>query len=279
MLEDEKMSVIKVENVSFKYDNERPYVLKNISMEIPQGKVIAIVGHNGSGKSTLARLFNALLTPTKGKVFVDQLDVSEKQNLFEVRKRVGMVFQNPDNQIVSSIVEDDVAFGPENLGIKREEIAKRIDFALSAVGMTEFKKRAPTKLSGGQKQRIAIAGALAIQPDVLVLDESTAMLDPKGRDEVMDVVMKLNEENETTVVLITHYMEEVVQADEVYVMCNGEIIDKGTPAEIFSHEETVLKAGLDFPIATKIATALKEKGFAFQKPVLDKEQLLKELCK
>ena len=216
------MPILKAENVSFSYD-KKTEVLKDVSLEVKRGEYIAIIGHNGSGKSTLARLFNALIVPDFGKVYIDGLDTSIKDNQFKIRENVGVVFQNPDNQLVASIVVDDVAFGPENLGLSREEIGNRIDFALKAVGMESFRKASPERLSGGQKQRIAIAGVLALKPQILVLDESTSMLDPEGRREVLNVVKKLNKENGVTVIAITHYMEEVVDADRVIVVNDGEV--------------------------------------------------------
>ena len=216
------MALLQAENVSFSYD-KRIKVIKNLSLSVEEGESVAIIGHNGSGKSTLAKLFNALVCPDQGKIIVDGFCSDDKKALFEIRKRVGVVFQNPDNQLVASIVEDDIAFGPENLGVNREEIGKRIDFALSAVGMEKYRHSSPTHLSGGQKQRIAIAGVLALMPKVLVLDESTAMLDPKGRKEVLEVADKLNKEHKVTVINITHYMDEVVRADKVFVINNGEI--------------------------------------------------------
>ena len=273
------MEILKAENVSFSYD-QKNYAVKNVSLSVNEGEYLAVIGHNGSGKSTLARLFNALLTPTSGSITVDGYSTADKDKtaLFEIRKRVGVVFQNPDNQLVASIVEDDVAFGPENIGIKREEIGERIDYALKAVGMEGFRKSSPTRLSGGQKQRIAIAGVLALKPRILVLDESTAMLDPQGRKEILSVVKKLNREDNVAVIAITHYMEEVLAADRVAVINDGEIAMQGTPAEIFSHIKEIKAMGLELPLAAYIAEKLREKGFGIPASVMTEEELAEALC-
>lgn len=271
------MPIIELKNVSFSYDKKND-VIKDVSLSINEGEYVAIIGHNGSGKSTLAKLFNALYFVDKGEVVVDGLDARDKKNVFEIRKRVGVVFQNPDNQLVASIVEDDIAFGPENLGIKREEIGERIDFALSAVGMQKFRKSSPTRLSGGQKQRVAIAGVLALKPKVLVLDESTAMLDPQGRKEVLKVASDLNKNQKTTVINITHYMDEVVSADKVLVMNDGKVVLSGTPKEIFTHRETLRDCGLEIPLALEIADRLMERGISLPQSILTEEQLSEELC-
>ena len=274
----ECVSLISLKNVSFSYD-KRHNALENLSFDIERGEYLAVIGHNGSGKSTLARLLNALLLPDEGSITVDGLSIADKQNLFEIRKRVGVVFQNPDNQIVASIVEDDIAFGPENLGVKREEIAKRIDFALKAVNMEEFRKSSPTRLSGGQKQRIAIAGVLALNPQVLILDESTAMLDPQGRKEVLNVVKKLNKEKGVTVIAITHYMEEVVDADRVIVLDGGKMVMQDTPREIFKREEELKAIGLELPLASYIAQKLRNAGVDIPKGILTETELTEALCK
>ncbi len=271
------MPIISLENVTFSYD-EKVDVIKNLTLSIEQGEYVCIIGHNGSGKSTLARLFNGLNLPKSGKVEVNGLDTSEKKNTFEVRKTVGVVFQNPDNQLVASIVEDDVAFGPENLGIKREEIGERIEYALSAVDMLEFRKASPERLSGGQKQRIAIAGVLALKPQVIILDESTSMLDPEGREEVLKAVRKLNKEQGVTVVAITHYMEEVLDANRVIALQNGEIAFSGTPREVFSDEHRLKSAGLELPLLTYIASKLKEQGLELDGTPLTEDELVEELC-
>lgn len=271
------MAQILLENVSFSYDKNHN-ALNNVSLSIEKGEYVAILGHNGSGKSTLAKLLNGLITANSGNMEICGLSPFEKKNLFEIRKKVGVIFQNPDNQLVASIVEDDVAFGPENLGVKRDEIAKRIDFALSSVNMLDFKKSSPTRLSGGQKQRIAIAGVLALQPQVLVLDESTSMLDPRGREEVLSVVKKLNESG-VTVIAITHYMEEAVEADKIYVLSGGEVICSGTPNQVFAEKKALEIAGLELPLSQKIANELKQNGIPMNKDVLTENSLLEGLCK
>ena len=246
------MALLTAKNVSFSYDKQHK-VIKNVSLSVEEGEFVAVIGHNGSGKSTLAKLFNGLVKADEGDILVDGFNALSKDDVFEIRKRVGVVFQNPDNQLVASIVEDDVAFGPENVGIPRKEIGERIDFALKAVGMEKFRHSSPTRLSGGQKQRIAIAGVLALMPKILVLDESTAMLDPKGRREVLDVVRTLNKEKGVTVINITHYMDEVVSADKVYVINDGEIALSGTPKEIFKHKDQLKAIGLELPLAATVA--------------------------
>ena len=257
--------LIHIENLFFSYnmqdihENTKPeYVLKNINLDICEGSFTAILGHNGSGKSTLAKLMNMILTPTEGKVFINNLDASNEDNMNEIRQIVGMVFQNPDNQLVATIVEEDVAFGPENLGIDPPEIRKRVDEALETVGMSEYKLHAPHKLSGGQKQRIAIAGVIAMSPKLIILDESTAMLDPVGRKEVLNTIKSLNSEKKMTVILITHYMSEAVLADRVIVLNNGEIYIDGTPKQVFSQFDKIKKAGLDVPQVTELMNMLKE---------------------
>ncbi len=272
-----KLSLIELDNVSYSYDKKN-YAVNSVSLKIEEGEYIAIIGHNGSGKSTLAKIMNGLVLADKGEVLVDGFNPKDKKNIFEVRKRVGVVFQNPDNQLVASIVEDDVAFGPENLGIPRQEIGERIQFALSAVGMEEFRHRSPNRLSGGQKQRIAIAGVLALKPKVLVLDESTAMLDPKGRKEVLAVAEKLNEEQNTTVVSITHYMDEVISADRVFVMADGQIVMQGTPKEIFEQKDLIKAYGLEMPLASVIADRLISRGVKLPQGILTDEQLRGALC-
>lgn len=272
------MALLNLENVSFSYDKKHD-VIKNVSLSVEKGEHIAIIGHNGSGKSTLAKIFNGLLKADSGLVLVGGLDPADKKSVFDVRKMVGVVFQNPDNQLVASIVEDDVAFGPENLGVKREEIGQRIEFALSSVGMEKFRHSSPTHLSGGQKQRIAIAGVLALEPQVLVLDESTAMLDPQGRKEVLSVVEKLNKEQGVTVINITHYMDEVVNADKVYVINDGEIALSGTPQFIFSQTQKIKECGLELPLSAKIAKELNLLGVPVGDGVLTIDELKERLCK
>lgn len=267
---------LQVENVSFSYDKKTD-VIKNLSFSVEKGEYIAIVGHNGSGKSTLAKLLNGLLLPKSGNVVVDGILSSNKEKSFELRRRVGVVFQNPDNGIIASIVEDDIAFGPENLGIKREEIGERIDFALNAVGMTDYKKSSPYHLSGGQKQRIAIAGVLALRPEILILDESTAMLDPEGRKEILAVIKKLNKEQGTTIITITHYMEEAAEANRIIVLCGGEIVMQGAPKEIFADGKKLKNYGLELPYPAYIAEKLKERGIKIDGAVLSEEDLAKRL--
>lgn len=271
------MSLISIDKVSYSYDKVHKAV-NNVTFTAKRGEYIAVIGHNGSGKSTLTKLLNGLIVPDSGKVTVDGFSSYDKKSLFEIRKRVGVVFQNPDNQIVASIVEDDIAFGPENLGIPREEIGKRIDFALSFVGMEEFRKRSPSRLSGGQKQRIAIAGVLALFPEVLVLDESTAMLDPQGREEVLGVVKKLNKEKNITVIAVTHYMEEVVNADRVIVMDNGRIVMEGTPENIFTQKDALSKIGLEIPASLRIKDKLEKVGVKINGRCLDRTGLLEGIC-
>ncbi len=262
------MNIIEVENLSFDYVTrddegnitERNNVLKDISLTVPEGQFLAVLGHNGCGKSTLAKHFNAILTPTEGKVIVDGIDTADEDRLFDVRQTVGMVFQNPDNQLVATIVEEDVAFAPENLGVPPAEIRKRVDNALKQVDMYEFREHAPHQLSGGQKQRIAIAGIIAMQPRCIVMDEPTAMLDPKGRREVMNTIKHLNKDKGITVVLITHYMEEAAQADRVIVMDKGRVIMDDIPTKVFSREEELEAVGLDVPQVTELANKLRKGG-------------------
>lgn len=256
-------SFINAENITFEYKNKDDNgntvynkVLNGVSINVRQGEFVALLGHNGCGKSTLAKLFNALLIPDSGKLTIDGLDCKDDSNVYEIRRRVGLVLQNPDNQLVASIVEEDVAFGPENLGIPSEEIRCRVDNALKAVDMYEYRKHAPHKLSGGQKQRVAIAGIIAMEPKCIVLDEPTAMLDPKGRKEVLDTIIKLNKEKGITVILITHYMDEAVLADRVITMDNGKILAQGTPREVFSQITLLQSHGLDVPQAAELVNLL-----------------------
>lgn len=274
-------AIIKIENLSFAYSNEetgqKTEVLKNVSLDIKRGEFVAILGHNGSGKSTLAKLMNAILVPTSGKVWANGIDTSDEARLFDIRSSVGMVFQNPDNQLVTTIVEEDVAFAPENMGIPPAQIRERVDYALKTVGMYDFRRSAPHHLSGGQKQRIAIAGVLAMMPDVIVLDEPTAMLDPSGREEIIFTVSRLNREEGMTVVLITHYMDEAVRADRVVVMNRGQIELSGTPREVFPHIEELKKIGLDVPQATELAHLLIKNGYDIKNDVLTAEECVSEL--
>lgn len=271
------MSLLSLKNVSFSYD-KKSNVIKNVSLDIKKGEYVAIIGHNGSGKSTLAKLFNALILPDSGDVLVDNLNSKDKKSLFEIRKRVGVVFQNPDNQLVASSVEDDVAFGPENLGYPREEIKERIDFALNSVNMQKYRKSVASRLSGGQKQRVAVAGMLAIKPDILVLDESTAMLDPKGRKDLLTVAKKLNEEG-MTIITITHYMEEVILADKVYIVNNGEIVKSGTPKEVFSCPDELKALGLELPLSIYLKDKLENELGLVLDGVLTDDELGEALCK
>ena len=274
------MQAIEFKNVSFFYGEENAdrEVLKDFSLTIKKGSFVALPGRNGSGKSTCAKLINGLLIPKQGTVTVFGMDTKEKANLFEIRKRAGMVFQNPDNQQIASIVEDDVAFGPENIGIPRDEIKERIDYALKVTGTEDFRHSEVARLSGGQKQRVAIAGAIAICPDVLILDESTSMLDPKGRKEVMEVVRVLNRERGMTVIDITHYMDEAIQADEVCVMGDGVIMAQGTPLEVFAKTDVIAECGLELPVSAKIAERLKLAGLPLKDGILTKEELSENLC-
>ena len=272
--------VIKAENLCFSYESENPNeqlpVLENLNLEIEKGSFVAVLGHNGSGKSTLAKLFNLILTPTGGNLYlfgkkIDEETMTEDE-FFELRRRIGMVFQNPDNQLVATIVEEDVAFGPENLGIPTEKIRKRVDDALEIVGMTAFAKHSPHQLSGGQKQRIAIAGIIALRPDVIIFDESTAMLDPRGRSDVLATIEKLNRDFGTTILHITHYMEEAIRADRVIVVDKGKIALDGTPREVFSHVATVKAAGLDVPQVTELMLAINRDGIELPKDALSWEE-------
>lgn len=272
------MNAIVIDNVTFSYDNKSPEVLKSVSLEIKDGEFLCVVGRNGSGKSTLAKLMNGLLQPKSGSITVFGVDTKSEDKIFDVRRNVGMVFQNPDNQMVASIVEDDVAFGPENLGVPRDEINTRIDWALGCVGMQEFRLSTPNKLSGGQKQRIAIAGVLALKPRVIVLDEATAMLDPKGRAEVMKTLRELNKNENITVCHITHYMEECIGADRVVVVDNGEIVMTGTPEEIFADRERLSKYQLGLPPVMALADMLRERGVEVG-VVHTEDELVEELCR
>lgn len=274
---------IRAERLFFEYVDEesgnRVPVLKDLNLQIGQGEFVAVLGHNGSGKSTLAKHFNAVLLPTTGKVFVNGIDTSDEEKLFEIRQHVGMVFQNPDNQIVATIVEEDVAFALENLGVEPSEIRRRVDEALKQVDMYEYREHAPHQLSGGQKQRVAIAGILAMRPDCIVLDEPTAMLDPKGRREVLKTIRELNRDFGTTVVLITHYMDEAVKADRVVVMDDGKILLDGTPKEVFPQVELLKSVGLDVPQVTELIYELKKEGLDLPDDVLTEDECVEVLKK
>ena len=271
------MEAVRFENVKYSYDGGESYAVNGVSLSVREGEFLAVLGRNGSGKSTLAKLVNALLVPAEGRVFVEGMDTTDEKLTFEIRKRAGMVFQNPDNQTVASVVEDDVAFGPENIGIPRDEIGRRIDFALNAVGMQAFRDAAPSRLSGGQKQRIAIAGVLAVRPDIMILDESTAMLDPKGRREVMEVVKKLNKEQGMTVILITHFMDEALQAERAVVMHRGEVVMNGTPGEIFARSEELETFGLTLPRAALVCKRLRAGGMPVAE-AFTAEELAEAIC-
>lgn len=276
-------NIIEFDNVYFRYDpeeegQEMPLAVNGVSLKIEKGSFVAVLGHNGSGKSTLAKLINAINVPEKGRVTVAGLDTSDENNVENIRRTVGMVFQNPDNQIVATIVEDDVAFGPENLGIAPKEIRRRVDEALKAVNMYDFRLSEPHKLSGGQKQRVAIAGVLAMQTDCIVLDEPTAMLDPNGRREVISTIKRLNKELGITVILVTHYMDEAVQADRVVVMDDGKIIIDGSPRAVFSQANKLLQVGLDVPQATQLANALAQNGIKIATDLLNEDECVEAIA-
>lgn len=281
------MKMIKTDKLVFEYakrDEEGNIIGKSraideVSLDIEPGQFIAILGHNGSGKSTLAKHMNALLVPSDGTMWVDGMDTKEDEHLWDVRQSAGMVFQNPDNQIIGTVVEEDVGFGPENLGVPTEEIWQRVEDSLKAVGMIEYRHHSPNKLSGGQKQRVAIAGVMAMRPKCIVLDESTAMLDPNGRKEVLRSVMELRKREHITVILITHYMEEVVDADHVFVMDHGHVVMQGTPREIFSQVDTLKHYRLDVPQVTILADELRKRGLDIPAGVLKKEELVEILCR
>lgn len=280
------MSMIKTEQLVFEYeklDEEGNVVGKHraideVDLDIEPGQFIAILGHNGSGKSTLAKHMNAILTPTEGSMWVDGKDTKQPDNIWDVRQSAGMVFQNPDNQIIGTVVEEDVGFGPENLGVPTDEIWERVEKSLKSVDMIEYRHHSPNKLSGGQKQRVAIAGVIAMHPKCIVLDEPTAMLDPNGRKEVLRTVEELCEKEKVTVILITHYMEEVIGADRVIVMDKGHVVMDGTPKEIFSQVEELKKYRLDVPQVTMLAYELKKKGMALPDGILSTEELVEALC-
>lgn len=271
-------NIIEIKNVSFRYDDENSSVLHKVSLEIKKGEFLCILGHNGCGKSTLAKLINGLITPNEGTVLVKGMDTKQEENLIKIRSTAGMVFQNPDNQMVATIVEEDVAFGPENLGVPQEELRSRVDNALKEVNMLQFKDSSPHRLSGGQKQRIAIAGVIAMEPEIIIMDESTSMLDPKGRREVLETVHRLNKEKGITVVFITHFMEETVNADRIIVMGDGVIKMEGTPREIFDREDQIKALTLEVPPVTKIAQQLNDRGLSVSRSVLTFEEILEELC-
>ncbi|HXK97135.1 MAG TPA: energy-coupling factor transporter ATPase [Limnochordia bacterium] len=275
-------ALIRFVDVSFSYSSDAEHELEalaDINLDIDDGEFVAVLGHNGSGKSTLAKHMNALLVPTSGKVYIAGIDTQNAERLWEIRQMVGMVFQNPDNQLVATTVEEDVAFGPENLGVPTPEIHRRVDEALAVVGMSDYRLHSPHQLSGGQKQRVAIAGMIAMRPRCVVLDEPTAMLDPVGRREVMQTVIKLNREEKITIVLITHAMEEAILADRVIVMEEGRIVMTGTPREVFSKVETLAKLRLDVPEITSLANRLRQRGFdQIPNNILTIEEMVNVLC-
>ena len=271
--------IIEFKNVSFSYDEETSEVINNLNLSFYKGQFTCVLGHNGSGKSTMAKLTNSLLIPTEGKVVSFGFDTSDEDNEINIRRKIGMVFQNPDNQIVATIVEDDVAFGPENLGIKREEIRRRVDDALKAVDMYEYRKHEPHRLSGGQKQRVAIAGIIAMQTDCIVLDEPTAMLDPKGRREVITALHKLKDELGISIILVTHFMDEAVNADRVIVMNDGKVQLDGTPEEVFSNVDLLKSIGLSVPKPLELAVELRKAGVDIKGNPLTPDDFIKEYKK
>lgn len=274
--------MIKCEDLSFKYSvnegEEERYAVNGVSFTVKKGEFLTILGHNGSGKSTIAKHMNALLVPSNGKVMVDGMDTSDVDNLWNIRSKAGMVFQNPDNQIVATIVEEDVAFGPENLGVEPSEIRSRVDESLDKVGMSEYKRHAPHLLSGGQKQRIAIAGILAMKPECIIFDEPTAMLDPSGRKEVLENIKEINKKYGITIILITHYMDEAAKADRVIVMDQGKIILEGIPRDVFSKVDTIKKIGLDVPQVTELCNELQKEGIDISTKILNVDEMVNALC-
>lgn len=277
-----KEAMIKCNNVSFKYrsneEEEERYAVNGVNFEVEKGEFLVILGHNGSGKSTIAKHMNALLVPSEGTVIVDNLNTLDSNNLWEIRSVSGMVFQNPDNQLVATIVEEDVAFGPENLGVAPEEIRSRVDESLKKVGMYEYRRHAPHLLSGGQKQRIAIAGVLAMKPKCIIFDEPTAMLDPSGRKEVLKNIKEINKNYGITIVLITHYMDEAAQADRLIVMDNGKIILEGKPREVFSNVKRMKEIGLDVPQVTELCYELKNSGISIDTNILNVDEMVNAIC-
>ena len=269
-------NIIEIKNLSFQYEGSSKKVLKNLNIDIKEGEFICVLGHNGSGKSTLAKLINAQYIPTEGDILVGNMNTKDDDSLWDIREMCGMVFQNPDNQLVATIVEEDVAFGPENLGVPREELRKRVDECLELVGMSEYKRHSPALLSGGQKQRIAIAGILAMNPKCLLMDEPTAMLDPQGRKDILDTVLKLKEMGKT-IIHITHYMEECVNADRIIVINEGDVVLEGTPREVFSNVEQMKEIGLDVPEPTEISYLLNKSNINVRADVLTVDELVEAL--
>ena len=284
----EAMKMVKTKDLTYEYvrvletdhgtKEEKVAALKNVNIEINKGDFVAVLGHNGSGKSTFAKHINALVQPTGGTLWVDDMDTKNDELVWEIRQTAGMVFQNPDNQLVATVVEEDIAFGPENMGVEPKEIRKRVDEALATVRMSEYATHTPSKLSGGQKQRIAIAGVLAMKPKCIVLDEPTAMLDPVGRRDVMETIERLNREEGITMILITHYMDEAVWADKVFVIDDGDLVMQGTPKEIFSQVETLQKYGLDVPQVTEVAYLLRKEGVDLPADILTIEEMVGAIC-
>lgn len=284
----EAMKMVKAKDLTYEYVRvletdhgtveEKVAALKNVNIEINKGDFVAVLGHNGSGKSTFAKHINALVQPTGGTLWVDDMDTKNDELVWEIRQTAGMVFQNPDNQLVATVVEEDIAFGPENMGVEPKEIRKRVDEALATVRMSEYATHTPSKLSGGQKQRIAIAGVLAMKPQCIVLDEPTAMLDPVGRRDVMETIERLNREEGITMILITHYMDEAVRADKVFVIDDGNLVMQGTPKEIFSQVETLQKYGLDVPQVTEVAYLLRKEGIDLPADILTIEEMVGAIC-
>lgn len=284
----EAMKMVKAKDLTYEYVRvletdhgtveEKVAALKNVNIEINKGDFVAVLGHNGSGKSTFAKHINALVQPTGGTLWVDDMDTKNDELVWEIRQKAGMVFQNPDNQLVATVVEEDIAFGPENMGVEPKEIRKRVDEALATVRMNEYATHTPSKLSGGQKQRIAIAGVLAMKPQCIVLDEPTAMLDPVGRRDVMETIERLNREEGITMILITHYMDEAVRADKVFVIDDGDLVMQGTPKEIFSQVETLQKYGLDVPQVTEVAYLLRKEGIDLPADILTIEEMVGAIC-
>lgn len=273
-------NIINVNNISYEYITEESSykAIDNLSLDVKQGEFVAIIGHNGSGKSTLSKNLNAILMPTEGNILIDGNDTKDEEKLWDIRQTAGMVFQNPDNQIVATVVEEDVAFGPENLGIEPQLIRQRVKEALESVGITELKDRQPHLLSGGQKQRVAIAGIIAMRPKCIIFDEATAMLDPSGRKEVIDNIKELNKKHGITVILITHYMDEAAEADRVVVMDKGKVIIEGIPRDVFSHVETMKKIGLDVPQVTEICYELRKAGIEIDTKILNVNEMVSALC-
>lgn len=284
----EAMKMVKTKDLTYEYvrvletdhgtKEEKVAALKNVNIEINKGDFVAVLGHNGSGKSTFAKHINALVQPTDGTLWVDDMDTKNDELVWEIRQTAGMVFQNPDNQLVATVVEEDIAFGPENMGVEPKEIRKRVDEALATVRMSEYATHTPSKLSGGQKQRIAIAGVLAMKPKCIVLDEPTAMLDPVGRRDVMETIERLNREEGITMILITHYMDEAVRADKVFVIDDGDLVMQGTPKEIFSQVETLQKYSLDVPQVTEVAYLLRKEGVELPADILTIEEMVGAIC-